>query len=77
MIAWFARNGVAANLLMLVILIAGLASLNRIKMELFPEFSLDTITVSVPYRGSAPEEVEEASASESKKKFRISKASKK
>jgi len=60
MIAWFARNGVAANLVMLVIIVGGLVSLRMTKVELFPQFSLDTVIVRVPYLGAAPEEVEEA-----------------
>ena len=59
MINWFARNGVAANLLMLIICVGGLGSMFfATKVELFPEFSMDTITVRVPFRGAAPEEVE-------------------
>lgn len=58
MIRWFARNGVAANLVMLVIVVGGIGALFSIKKELFPEFSLDTIVVRVPYLGAAPEEVE-------------------
>jgi len=58
MIRWFARNGVAANLIMLIIVVGGIASLLNIKQELFPQFSLDTISVTVPYLGAAPEEVE-------------------
>ncbi len=58
-IAWFARNGVAANLLMLVITVAGLLTIASIKKEVFPEFSSDTVSISVLYRGAAPEEVEE------------------
>ena len=59
-IAWFARNGVAANLMMVVILVAGVVTMFRVKVEVFPEFSLDIITVSVEYLGASPEEVEEA-----------------
>lgn len=59
MINWFARNGVAANLLMMIIVVGGLASMMSIKVELFPQFSFDTISVRVPFRGAAPEEVEE------------------
>lgn len=55
-----ARNSVAANLLMLLILVAGLVSLTTIPQEVFPEFSLDAIQVSVQYPGATPEEVEEA-----------------
>jgi multidrug efflux pump subunit AcrB len=58
-IAWFAENRVTANLLMIMILAAGSISLVRLKLEVFPEFSSDMISVSVPYLGAAPEEVEE------------------
>ena len=61
LIAWFTRNGVAANLLMLSIFFAGVFALGRsIPTEVFPEFELDIVTVSVPYRGSTPAEVEES-----------------
>jgi multidrug efflux pump subunit AcrB len=60
-IAWFARNDVAANLLMAVILfMGGYALLDRITLEVFPEFERDTVSVSVSYRGATPAEVEEA-----------------
>jgi multidrug efflux pump subunit AcrB len=59
LIAWFAGNGVAANLLMLTLAVSGLLVLPTIPLEVFPEFSADVITVSVPYPGAAPEEVEE------------------
>ena len=58
-IAWFANNPVAANLLMLFILVGGAVTLLSLRQEVFPEFSTDTITVTVPYLGAAPEEVEE------------------
>ncbi len=60
LIAWFARNHVVANLVMFVIAAAGTITLGDLKKEVFPEFSLDTVTVDVEYRGAAPEEVEEA-----------------
>ena len=60
-IAWFTRNGVAANLLMAAILLAGFLALKQsIPTEVFPEFELDIVTVTVPYRGSTPAEVEES-----------------
>jgi len=59
LVEWFARNPVAANLLMLVFVVGGIASLSGIKMELFPEFSLDAISVTVAYPGASPEEIEE------------------
>ena len=59
-ISWFARNGVAANLLMAVILAGGLFTAFTVKQEVFPEFSLDMITVSAEYLGASPAEVESA-----------------
>ena len=58
-IGWFAENSVAANLLMITVLVAGILSVSQIKLEVFPEFSVDMVRVSVPYLGAAPEEVEE------------------
>ena len=58
-LGWFASNHVAANLLMLLIIIAGLLSIFSSKMEVFPELSLDMITITVPYLGASPEDVEE------------------
>ncbi|MDF1826576.1 MAG: efflux RND transporter permease subunit [Verrucomicrobiales bacterium] len=62
MIAFFARNGVAANLLLVGIVLAGVYALasRQIPLEVFPEFESRTITVSVNYRGATPEEVEES-----------------
>lgn len=59
LIEWFARNPVAANLLMIAILVAGTFSAFSIRKEFFPEIVTNTITVNVPYPGSTPEEVEE------------------
>lgn len=59
-IAWMARNHVPANLLMLVFLIGGLVFSLIIKKEVFPEFSLDMVTVNIAYPGASPEEVERA-----------------
>jgi multidrug efflux pump subunit AcrB len=61
MIAWFAKNSVAANLLMLSILFLGLMSLKfRIPLEVFPTVAPNIINVSVSLRGSTPEQVEES-----------------
>jgi len=60
LIAWFTRNGVAANLLLIVIAAGGLLALPHIRKEIFPEFSSDMISVTMRYRGASPEEVEEA-----------------
>ena len=58
-IAWFARNNVAANLLMLVLIGGGLFSALLINKEVFPSFTLNLINVNVAYPGAAPQEIEE------------------
>ena len=58
-IGWFARNHVAANLLMFLIIGGGIWGLLVVKKESFPEFNFGQITVRVPYLGAAPQEVEE------------------
>ncbi len=59
-IAWFARNSVAANLLMVFILVGGLFSYQSINKKMFPEFSPNMIQVTVMHLGASPVEVEEA-----------------
>ncbi|MDF1789272.1 MAG: efflux RND transporter permease subunit, partial [Verrucomicrobiales bacterium] len=58
MIAWFIRNGVAANLLMLLILAGGILGVFSVNVRMFPKLDLRTVTVNVVYPGAAPEEVE-------------------
>ncbi|GGB56413.1 efflux RND transporter permease subunit [Shewanella inventionis] len=58
-IAWFASNSVAANLLMIILIIGGLFSAVMINKEIFPSFELNLINVNVAYPGAAPQEIEE------------------
>ena len=50
--SWFARNHVAANLLMMTLLVGGLVTALTMTVEIFPEIDPRTITVTVPYPGS-------------------------
>ena len=59
LIAWFAANHVAANLLMLFIIVAGVLSAISLRKQTMPEFELNNINITVPYLGAAPQEVEE------------------
>lgn len=60
MIAWFTRNHVAANLLMISILIGGLFSVTtQLPLEVFPSFETDRISVNMSLRGATPEDVEQ------------------
>lgn len=59
LIAWFAKNSVAANLLMFILLVGGLFSVLTIKKEIQPRIETNFITVSVPFLGATPLDVEE------------------
>ena len=61
MIEWFTKNHVAANLLMLAIIIFGVFSLKtRIPLEVFPSFESNVITTSVSLTGATALEVEQS-----------------
>ena len=61
MIAWFAKNGVAANLLLAAMVAMGVYALAyKIPVEVFPDIAPDIITVNVQHRGATPAEVEES-----------------
>ena len=58
-IAWMARNPIAANLLMILLLAGGFWTAISIQKEVFPEFQLDVVSIGVGYPGAAPSEVEQ------------------
>jgi multidrug efflux pump subunit AcrB len=58
MVRYFVRNSVFVNLLMMVILVAGVLIYLSITREIFPEFSLDSISVRTVYPGVSPQEME-------------------
>ena len=57
-ISWMVHNPVAANLLMVALLVSGLISLLHIKKEVFPDIEIDAVNIQVAYPGASPEEVE-------------------
>ena len=60
MIEWFARNSVAANLLMVTIILIGCFSAARlIPVEVFPSFEVQAVSVSTVFRGATPDAVED------------------
>ncbi|MEO1970723.1 MAG: efflux RND transporter permease subunit [Pirellulaceae bacterium] len=61
MIRWFAENGIAANFLMLAILVAGTyTAIYHVPLEVTPALSWDTVMIEVPYRGATAKDVERA-----------------
>ena len=57
-IAWFARNHIAANLLMFVIVLTGIISALTIRTQITPDLEADRITIDIPFPGASPGEVE-------------------
>lgn len=58
-LAWMAENPVAANLIMIVLIVGGIFLGRGVKQEVFPEFNMDMVSISVAYPGASPTEVEE------------------
>lgn len=59
MIAFMAKHAIASNLLMLLLVGGGIYTMFSIQKEVFPQFQLDFVNVSVVYPGASPEEVEQ------------------
>jgi len=58
-LAWFAGHHVAANMLMIFIMLSGALALVDAVVEVFPEVETDMVTIRVPYLGASPSEAEE------------------
>ncbi len=58
-IAWFANNHIAANLLLVLIVLSGLVAIPNMPQKSFPDIDVPIINVTVAYLGAAPEEVEQ------------------
>jgi multidrug efflux pump subunit AcrB len=59
-IALFCQHRVAANLLMLIVILSGVLALSKLNTQFFPNFELDVITVRVVWGGASAEDVETA-----------------
>jgi multidrug efflux pump subunit AcrB len=57
-INWSVKNLTGINVLLVILVVAGLYSFLSMRRETFPEFQLDVILVTVPYPGATPDEVE-------------------
>ena len=58
-IAWFASNHVAATLLLCLIVLSGLVAVVAMPQKSFPDLEVPIISITVPYLGAAPQEVEQ------------------
>ena len=59
MVSWFARNAVAANLLMVVAFLGGVLGYNSMEREMFPSVAVAGASVSMTWQGASPQDVEE------------------
>jgi len=57
-IGLFAKHRVAANLLMVMMILAGIIALKKLNVQFFPNFDLDTIAVSTSWSGASAEDME-------------------
>lgn len=69
-IGLFAQHKVAANLLMLIMILAGLFSLSKLNTQFFPTFALDVVTVRIEWRGASAEDVEDSISSRVEQELR-------
>ncbi|TWT83844.1 Multidrug resistance protein MdtB [Planctomycetes bacterium CA13] len=60
LIAWAITNSPGMNVLMLALMLVGGMSLWNMRREVFPQFELEIVMVSVPYPGATPQDTEEA-----------------
>ncbi len=58
LVRWAVNNSPAMNVTVIATLIAGLFSFAMLRREVFPEFELEVILVSIPYPGASPADVE-------------------
>jgi len=60
LIAWFVNNKVAANLLMLTIILSGLYAMNHVPVESSPQYERKRLFVKASYPGATPSDMEES-----------------
>jgi multidrug efflux pump subunit AcrB len=59
MIAWWAKNPIAANLMMIALIIAGVFAYSNIEREVFPSADFNGASVNIAWPGASPQEIEE------------------
>lgn len=59
-LALFTRHPTAANLLMLIMLLAGFAGLSKLNTQFFPTFAIEYVTISVAWPGATAKDVDES-----------------
>jgi multidrug efflux pump subunit AcrB len=60
LLGYFVSHRTAANLLLLVMVVAGIVAGMRIRAQFFPDVAIDTVTVTIAWSGVGPKEMDEA-----------------
>ena len=58
-LSYFTRHGTAANLILIVMLVLGVAASTQIRSQFFPDVVIDNVTVSMRWDGAGPEDVDD------------------
>ena len=69
-LAYFVRHATAANLLLVLLLIAGLAAVTKIRAQYFPDVAVESVRVTINWKGVGPKEIDEAIAKRVEPKLR-------
>jgi multidrug efflux pump subunit AcrB len=59
-LSYFTRHATAANLLLVVLILAGIAAMPRMRAQFFPDVIVDNVTVSIAWEGAGAEDVDAA-----------------
>ncbi len=59
-LSYFTRHKTAANLLLVILIAAGIAAFPRMRAQFFPDVIIDNVTVSVAWDGAGAEDVDQA-----------------
>ena len=60
LISYFTRHRTAANLLLVVMVVLGLAASTKMRAQFFPDVVVDNVSVSVIWEGAGPQDVDAA-----------------
>ncbi|MVO15136.1 efflux RND transporter permease subunit [Parasedimentitalea huanghaiensis] len=60
LLSYFTRHRTAANLLLVILLVLGVAAIPNMRAQFFPDVIIDRVTVSVTWDGAGPEDIDSA-----------------
>ncbi len=70
-LGYFVTHRTAANLLLMMMLVGGIAAATKLRAQFFPDVPVDTISVSVAWSGAAPSDMDQAIVSRIEPRLRV------